>query len=74
MIKKKISNNHIPIPKSICTYHNFQFGCLSWYSPSQDSYRRLTPEPASNFVLTLGIFTTAVAKKINNNNKIICHI
>ena len=26
------------------------FGCLSWYSPSRDSYRRLTPEPVFNFV------------------------
>ena len=29
---------------------NVQFGCLSCYSPSRDSYRRLTPEPVFNFV------------------------
>ena len=34
------------------THSNFQFGCLSWYSPSpsRDSYRRLTPEPVFNFL------------------------
>ena len=28
---------------------NFQCGCLSWFSPSRDSYRRLTPELVFNF-------------------------
>ena len=35
---RRSKRNHIPIAKTICTYQNFQFGCLSWYSPSRDSY------------------------------------
>ena len=63
--------NHIPIPKTICTHPNFQFGCLSWYSPSRDSYRRLTPEPIFNFVFNpRDLYKGEFLKKIikNNNN------
>ena len=49
-----------------CLYlFNFQFGCLSWYSPSRDSYRRLSPEPVLTLFLTLGIFTTEGDKTVD---------
>ena len=69
-IIRRSKRNHIHIPKTICTHSNFQFGCLSWYSPSRDSYRRrLTPEPVFlTLFLILGIFTTEGVKKISNNN------
>ena len=46
------SDSHIPIPKTICSYQNFQFSCPSWYSPTRDSYQSVTQEPVFNFVLT----------------------
>ena len=62
--------NHIPIPKTICTHPHFQYGCLSWFSPSRDSYRRLTPEPVFNFVFNPRDLYYRVCKKNNNNTAI----
>ena len=59
-------------PKTISTHQNFQCGCISWFSPSRDSYRRLTLEPVFNFVLNaLDLYSRGCKKNNNNNNNII---